>query len=65
MGNTHGAESIRNRIVEAQLSFRLVETRPSGWNTLRFPKADEVECLFRPEAALEAITVRNPREPGR
>jgi hypothetical protein len=65
MGNTHGAESIRNRIAEAQLSFRLVETRPSGWNTLKFPKADEVECLFRPEAALEAITVRNPREPGR
>jgi hypothetical protein len=65
MGNAQGAESIRNMIAEAQLPFRQVETKPSGWNTHRFPNADEVECLFTPEPALEAIAARDPREPGR
>lgn len=65
MGNSQGAESIGNMTADAQLRFRLVEMRPSGWNMLRFPNADEVECLFKPEGDLEAITVRNPREPGR
>jgi hypothetical protein len=63
MGNSQGAESIRT--AEAQQLFRLDEIRPSGWNTHRFPKAHEVECLFTSVAALEAITARNPREPWR
>ena len=65
MGNAEGAKSIRNMTAEAQQPFRLDEMRPSGWNTHRFPKADEVECLFTPVAALEAVTVRNLREPER
>ncbi len=63
VGNSQGAESIRT--AEAQQLFRLDEMTPSGWNTHRFPKAREVECLFTPVAALQAIAVRNPREPRR
>jgi hypothetical protein len=65
MGSGQGAESIRNVAAEAQQPFHLEEMKRSSWNTHRFPKADEVECLFTPVAALEAMTARNRREPGR
>jgi hypothetical protein len=64
VGNAQGAESIRNQTIEARQLFRLDEMRPSGWNTHRFPKADEVECLFASVMALDSIAVRK-REPGR
>jgi hypothetical protein len=63
MGNSPGAESIRT--AEAQQLFRLDEMNPLGWNTHRFPKAHEVECLFTPVPPLEAVAARNPREPRR
>jgi hypothetical protein len=63
MGNSQGAESIRT--AEAQQLFRLDEMKQSGWNTHRFPKAGEVECLFTPVPALEAVKAGNPREPRR
>jgi hypothetical protein len=59
MGSKHGAESVRNVTAEAQKPFRLDEMRPSGWNTHRFPKADEVECVFAPVAAAEAVAAGN------
>ncbi len=65
MGNAQGAESVRNLTADSQPLFRLDEMRPSGWNTHRFPKADEVECLFTRVAALEATTVGNRRQPRR
>ena len=61
MGNAQGVESIRNVTADAQQLFRLDEMRQLGWNTHRFPKANEVECIFTPLAALEAITAREPR----
>jgi hypothetical protein len=59
MGNAQGAESIRNMTAEGQKLCRLDEMRPSGWNTHRFPKADEVECVFAPAAAAEAVAAGN------
>jgi hypothetical protein len=65
MGNGQGAESIRNTPAGGPRAFRLDEMNPSGWNTHRFPKADEVECLFAPAAANEAVTACNRQGPGR
>jgi hypothetical protein len=65
IGTAQGAESIRNMTAEGPRPFRLDEMRPTGWNTHRFPKADEVECLFAPAAIAEAVTAGNRREPGR
>jgi hypothetical protein len=65
MGNEQRAESIRNMTAEAQTLFRLDEMRSSGWNTNRFPEADEVECLFTPVAALESTFVGDGRQPRR
>jgi len=59
MGNAQGSESIRNMTAEGQRLFRLDEMKPSGWNTHRFPKADEVECVFAPAAAAEAVATAN------
>ena len=59
MGNAQGAESIRSLTAEGQKLFRLDEIKPSGWNTHRFPKADEVECVFAPAAAAEAVAAGN------
>lgn len=65
MGTAQGAESICNMTTEGQKSFRLDEKRLSGWNTNRFPRVDEVECLFAPVAVRDAVTAGHPREPGR
>jgi hypothetical protein len=65
MGNAQGAESIRNMTAEGQQLFRLDEMRASRWNTHRFPKADEVECLFASVAAAEAVTACSRQEAGR
>ncbi len=62
IGNAQGAESIRNPTADAEQLFRLDEMKRSRWHTHRLPESDEVECLFRPVAALEALTLRNPRE---
>jgi hypothetical protein len=59
MGNAQGAESIRSLTAEGQKLFRLDEIKPSGWNTHRFPEADEVECVFAPAAAPEGVTAGN------
>ena len=56
-GNAQGFESIRNLTAETEQRLSLKEIRPSSWTTNRFPKADEVECLFTPVAALEAAAV--------
>lgn len=65
MGNAQGAESIRNITAEGHKLFRLDEIAPSGWNTHRFPEADEVECLFAPVAALESTAAGDRSQPRR
>ncbi|MGB0121965.1 MAG: putative sugar O-methyltransferase [Silvibacterium sp.] len=47
IGNGHGAESISNLATEEHHPFRLIETRPSGWQTHKYPEVDDVECLYR------------------
>jgi hypothetical protein len=63
IGNAQGAESIRNLTTDAQQLFRLDELKRTAWHAHRIPESDEVECLFTPVAALETLTVRNPRVP--
>ena len=63
MGNAQGAELISKLAAEAQPLFCVDEIRPSGWNTHRFPSADEVECLFTPVAVRKSATECSPSEP--
>lgn len=65
IGNAQGTESIRNLTIGEQPLFRLEQMRASAWNSHRFPKADEVECLFTPAAALEATIMGDHRQPRR
>jgi len=60
-GNAQGAESILKITAETEHRLCLDETRPSNWNTHRFPMADEVECLLTPAAAREATALRSAK----
>ena len=64
-GNAHGAESIRNLTDEADQRLCLDEISRSSWNAHRIPMADEFECVFKPEAALESTAVYSARKAGR
>ncbi len=47
IGNSSGAESISNLTTERHRSFRLAETKPSGWHDHKYPRENQTECLYR------------------
>ncbi|HXP89121.1 MAG TPA: putative sugar O-methyltransferase [Bryobacteraceae bacterium] len=47
IGNNDASRGLSDSIERSSDSFRLVETRSSGWHNHKIPPAGELECLFR------------------
>jgi len=47
IGNDKSGDVISDLITQQYPSFRLAETRTSGWHSHRAPGSSEVECLYR------------------
>jgi putative sugar O-methyltransferase len=51
IGSNDASQALSDLIERRGDSFRMVETRSSGWHSHKIPPVDETECLFRVGAA--------------